>query len=288
MRTLLIDADIEAFAYSSANQKTIYFDGRENPPAISADFDSAKEGVLRQIEKYREQLGATDVVVCLSDPDANFRKEIFPAYKGHRDYTNRPVYLQQLKDWFKSPDSGFKTYQRPTLEADDCMGILATHPTLIRGEKIIVSADKDMQTIPGLLFNPNKDRKPRKITKLQADRFHLYQTIIGDSTDGYPGARGVGPKSEEAQSVLTARTVAEMWAHVLAAFKRAKRKPGDLEPEDQALVMARCARILRSSEWDFATKSPRMWMPHGMPFTIPDKFERERDQSYRMFNRDSA
>lgn len=261
MRTLLIDADIEAFVYSSANQKTIYFDGRENAPAISADFESAKEGVLRQIEKYRTQLAATDVVVCLSDPEANFRKAIYPEYKGHRDYTHRPIYLQQLKDWFKSPESGFKTYQRPTLEADDCMGILSTHPTLIRGEKVIVSADKDMQTIPGLLFNPQKDRKPRKISRIAADRFHLWQTITGDATDGYPGARGVGKESDEAKAVLACRTQTEGWQHVLAAFKRARRKPGDLEPDQQALVMARCARILRSSDWDFASKTPRLWQP---------------------------
>ena len=261
MRTLLIDADIEAFVYSSANQKTIYFDGRENPPAISADFESAKEGVLRQIETYRQQLAATDVVVCLSDPEANFRKSIYPDYKGHRDYTHRPIHLQRLKDWFKSPESGFKTYQRAALEADDCMGILATHPTLIHGERVIVSADKDMQTIPGLLFNPQRDRKPRKISKLQADRFHLWQTITGDATDGYPGARGVGKESHEAKAVLACRTVAEGWQHVLAAFRRARVKPGDLEPEKQALVMARCARILRSSDWNYTTKSPIPWNP---------------------------
>ena len=253
--TILIDADIEAFAYTSANQKTLHFDGPDEEACIEADFESAKAGALERIEQYRKGLGADDVVVCLSDPEANFRKDVYPKYKSHRDYTHRPVFLQQLKDWFKLPESGFKTYQRPGLEADDCMGILATHPTLIKGRKIIVSADKDMQSIPGLLFNPRKDEDPRTIKPLDADRFHLWQTIVGDTCDGYPGCKGVGPKSTEAQGVLTARTVHEAWSFVMQAYERKGFAEAD------AVTQARVARILRASDWDFTTKRPRLWTP---------------------------
>ena len=90
----------------------------------------------------------------------------------------------------------YEVYLRPRLEADDCMGILSTHKTLVPGERIIVSNDKDMQTIPGLLFNPAKDKKPRRISELEADRFFMYQTLVGDTTDGYPGCYGIGPKSK--------------------------------------------------------------------------------------------
>src|SRR3546814_20687435 len=50
-----------------------------------------------------------------------------------------------------------------------------------------------MQTIPGLLVNPNKDTKVRTITAEQAERFMLWQAICGDQTDGYPGCPGSGP-----------------------------------------------------------------------------------------------
>ncbi len=75
------------------------------------------------------------------------------------------------------------------------MGILSTHPTKIQGKKIIVSEDKDMRTIPGWLYNPgpNKDIEPKYINEFEADRYHLYQTITGDSTDGYKGCPGAGP-----------------------------------------------------------------------------------------------
>lgn len=251
-RTILIDADIVAFAHTAANEKTFYFDGRDGPACKDADFESAKEGAVACIEEYREMLGADDVVVCLSDPDANFRKDIWPSYKSNRNYDNRPIYLQALKDWFKER---FKTYQRPGLEADDCMGILATHPTLIKGQKIIVSEDKDMQTIPGLLLNPRKDEKPRRIGALQADLFHLWQTIVGDACDGYPGAKGVGEKSKEAQAVLTSRSVVEAWGHVVAAYERKGFQ------EEDAVIQARLARILRASDWNFKEKRPILWEP---------------------------
>lgn len=260
-RTILGDADIFAFKYSSAHEEKYFFDGKDQPPAVDADFDAAIAGVEEYIGDLQEHLKASEVIICLSDPNDNFRKDIYPKYKSHRDYSAgaRPMHLQAVKDWFKTK---YKTYQRDRLEADDCMGILSTHPTLVKGEKVIVSEDKDMQTIPGLLFNPRKDDEPRRISQLEADRFHLWQAIVGDTCDGYPGAYRVGPKSPQALGVLTAKTVEEMWSHVLDAHAKAlKTASGDPAVEASALVQARCARILRASDWDFESKRPRLWAP---------------------------
>jgi 5'-3' exonuclease len=258
-RTLLVDADIVAFKFSSTNEDKYYFDGKDAPPAVDANFDATVADVVTYIADLQSHLKATEIIICLSDPEANFRKDIYSLYKSKRDHSTRPVYLQTVKDWFKTK---YKTYQRPTLEADDCMGILSTHSTLVKGERIIVSEDKDMQTIPGLLFNPRKDTKVRKISRLDADRFHLWQAVVGDTCDGYPGAKGVGPKSPHALGVLAATSVAEMWSHVLDAHAKAlKTTLDDPAVEAAALVQARCARILRATDWDFESKRPRLWSP---------------------------
>lgn len=257
--TILGDADIFAFKYAAKTEDKYYFDGDDAPPAIDADFDAAIAGVEEYIGELQEKLKASEVIICLSDPNANFRKGIYEPYKAKRDHSTRPVFLQDVKDWFKTK---YKTYQRDTLEADDCMGILATHPTLVKGDKVIVSEDKDMQTIPGLLYNPRKDTKIRKISRLEADRFHLWQAVVGDTCDGYPGAKGVGKKSPHALGVLASKTVAEMWTHVLAAHaKTLKTTVDDPQVEASALVQARLARILRATDWDFESKRPRLWMP---------------------------
>jgi len=257
-RTLLLDADIIAYKFAAACDKVFYFDGKDAPPAVDSDFNEAMAGAEEYIAELVTKLNADEAIICLSDPDANFRKTVWPEYKANRKGVRKPTDLMRLKAWFTER---YVTYQRPALEADDCMGILATHPTLIKGEKIIVSEDKDMESVPALLYNPRKDTKPRKIGGLAAMRSHLYQTIIGDTSDGYPGARGVGPKSPEAQAVLVSKTTEEAWGHVVAAYKRSDFRPGDYEPVQQATIMARLARILRASDWQFKEKRPILWRP---------------------------
>lgn len=264
-RTLLLDADIIAYKFSFATETAVYFNGAEEAPAVDADLDEAKEAAEEYIADLMRTLNADAAVVCLTDRGNEFRKKLYPLYKAHRK-ARKPENLLPLLEHFKTR---YTTYLRPTLEADDCMGILATHPTLIKGEKIIVSEDKDMQSIPAVIYNPAKDAEPRKVSQLEADLFHLWQTIVGDASDGYPGAPGVGPKSKEAQAVLASKSVGEAWSHVLAAFARvpaakwAGKPPisNGWTPPECAVLQARLARILRASDWDFVKKQPRLWVP---------------------------
>jgi DNA polymerase-1 len=271
-RTLLVDADIIAYQVSASTEDVFYFDGKDAPPVVDADLSSALRKADQRIEELRDTLRADDIVICLTDRGKEFRRDFWPDYLGNRK-GRKPENLFKVLDHFAGK---YKTYQRPRLEADDCLGILSTHPTLVPGEKIIVSEDKDLKTIPGMLFNPAKHDEPVKIGKLQADRQHLAQTITGDQCDNYPGARGIGPKSPEVAGVLASKTVAEAWSHVMAAFTRAAIKTAQKtgkEPTDinmtavatQATVQARCARILRASDWDFRTKRPILWTPPRLP-----------------------
>jgi len=143
----------------------------------------------------------------------------------------------------------WESYQRPGLEGDDILGILATHPKAIRGQKIIVSIDKDMKTIPGYVWNPDKDDEPIFYSTEEADYWHLYQTLTGDTTDGYPGLPGCGPKG--AEKVLEDPS----WEAVVAAYEKKGLT------EEDALVQARCARILRATDYDYAKKEVKLWCP---------------------------
>lgn len=229
---------------------------------------------------WKEKLKADELIICLSCPhEENFRLKVLPSYKGNRDYSNRPALLGPIKEYLAE---AYKTYARPTLEADDVMGILSTHPKLIPGKKIIVSEDKDMKTIPGWLWNPAKDSKPRLIEQLEADWRHLYQTLIGDSTDGYKGCPGVGKdtafevlgdgsfavgqvayehtfKSGPRKGTVEVRYRKERmdsrWEAIVSWFARAGLS------EEDALIQARVARICRASDYDFKNKEVRLWQP---------------------------
>ncbi len=251
--TLLIDADIFAFAASSANEGVYFFNGVENDPVVDANLDDALKTVKRQIEEVSNALKATRVIVCLTDSE-NFRYGVYPDYKGNRKSVRKPSTLNAVKGYLAE---NYETYKRPGLEADDCMGILSTHKTLIPGRKIIVSADKDMKTIPGLLHNPNKHKPGQvvEVSRWDADRYFMEQTLTGDSTDGYPGCKGVGPKSPFVTGLDGCKDLKEMWALVKKGFESK-----GLAVED-AIVQARCARILRADDWDFQGRKVRLWNP---------------------------
>lgn len=271
LRTLLIDADILAYSAAASNQTIVQWDeGAE--PSVATDRDAAERQIADAIDKLMADLNADDYLLCLSDDFQNFRKDVWAQYKGNRKTVERPVMLYDLKEWMAD---NFPHDRRRKLEADDVMGILATEPG--SGEdRIIVSADKDMQTIPGLLYRP-QEGKVRWIDPEEADRFHLMQTLMGDATDGYPGCPGVGP--DKASSALDERYGWAPHEHIFRAGPRKGTSETRWEKVDMddpwkivvshfykagltahdALVQARLARILRWT--DFDGKRPILWKP---------------------------
>jgi DNA polymerase-1 len=208
--------------------------------------DRAREIVEAQIAGWMTKLDTTAVVVAFSDSH-NFRKDVYPAYKSNRSGKRKPVAYKQVKAWMEET---WTCYQRPGLEGDDILGILSTSDKIISGQKIIISVDKDFKTIPGYFYNPDKDEKPVFYDVDQADYWHMMQTLMGDTTDGYPGCPGMGPKSAE-------KLLAEVWNWdtIVAAYE----KKGLTEAD--ALVQARCARILRTEDYDFKKKEVKLWTP---------------------------
>jgi DNA polymerase-1 len=223
--------------------------------SLHSNQAEAEVNMMQKIERVMEDLKADAMVVALTDTGENFRKSILPTYKGNRKDVRKPLLLSHLKDHLRAT---YEVYDRPTLEADDILGILSTGQK-IKGEKIIVSIDKDLKSIPGLLYN---DSKPMdgiiEVTEAEADYWHMMQTLTGDVTDGYAGCPGVGPKKAEAILFGVSPPwgcISEVWPAVVQAFVKAKLG------EEEALRQARVARILRTSDYDFKNKKPILWTP---------------------------
>lgn len=255
--TLLIDADIIAYEFSTRGQRVYNWGDDADDVSVMVDsIDEITPGVAQRIADYVDRLEADDVIVCLTpSPDVNnFRKQLAPYYKGNRKNVAKPLLHGAVRDFMLAK---YRCYMRDGLEADDCMGILATHPTLVKGETVIVSRDKDMRTIPGKLYNPAKGRV-ETITEAEADYMHLFQTLTGDQVDNYPGLPGVGPVKAEA--ILHAPSGEQYgqwsaWQAVVSAYVARELT------EQDALLQARLARILRASDYDFKRKAPILWQP---------------------------
>lgn len=248
--TLLVDGDVYAYQASAASQHAIQWD--DNVHTLDANLEEAKATFDDHIESLKKQLEASHVVIALSDIGSGYwRRRVLPTYKMNRKATMKPLCLVPLRQYVIEK---YQAKLKPMLEGDDVLGILATHPTLIPGQKVIVSIDKDMKTIPGKFVRILDGRTEEyNITPEQADYWHMFQTLTGDTTDGYKGCPGMGPKG--AEKLLQLSKCTDMWRYVVGAFT----KKGLTEAD--ALVQAQVARILRYTDYDFKTKLPILWNP---------------------------
>lgn len=243
--TLLIDADIIAYSSLSAN----YLEIEWEPDCWTYDVDmaSAKGAMIDQVKGLKETAEADDVILCLTGPD-NFRKDLLPSYKGHR--RQKPPGYRAFQAWIQEE---FRSYLRPRIEGDDVIGILATHPSIVPGPKVIWSGDKDLKQIPGLHL---QDGKIVEVSEDEGIAMHVTQTLTGDASDNYKGCPGVGPKG--AQKLLEANA-GKPWSTVWAEAAKLFEKAG--LTDDEFLVQARVARILTHELYNFETKEPILWTP---------------------------
>ena len=244
----LVDADILAYKTAAVNEVRVTWNEGEAPSQYPKDIKLAYKAIDTQIGKWITQLGLTSVVICLTDKN-NFRSKILESYKENRRGLIKPLQLQALKDYMAM---NYESYIRPNLEADDIMGILSTHPTLYPGTKIIISSDKDLTQVPGLYFNPDKDTKPRLITKEEGDYFHYMQTLQGDPADGYKGCPGIGPKKA---AFILDNDQGTPWEKVVSAFATRNLT------EEDALVQAQVARICQYENYDYNKAEVIPWKP---------------------------
>ena len=235
---LLIDADFIVYKCCAAAESEIDFG--DDVIVVTSKFTEAYGCVKRELKRISSRFGhGTDIILFFSD-STNFRKEIQPDYKGHRN-RKKPCGYKRIINKLKTE---YEVVIMPTLEADDGMGVYSTQ----NPGNIIISPDKDMRQIPGTLYNFEESTL---ITKEEGAKWHLIQTMAGDNTDGYAGVPGIGVK--RATSLFNEKGYS--WQTVVEAFKEK-----DLD-EEAALVNARLARILTTEDYDHDRQQPILWSP---------------------------
>jgi hypothetical protein len=215
----LIDGDIVKYRVGFASEKTYYMVfNEEDPDYFCAMFTRKKdavewinseegyhivpeieaeplEKVLFHVDRVMNYIifrsGANGHRTYLTG-DKSFRKELSKEYKANRDPSHKPIHHKAISRYLINYWNA--RYAREGLEADDELGIHQNENT------IIVSTDKDLDTIPGWHYNWVHDRK-YYVSHEMANRNFWTQMLVGDTADNVKGIPKVGP--------VTARKILE-------------------------------------------------------------------------------
>lgn len=248
MLRLLFDGDMLIYRACASTECDINWYG--DLWTLHSDAAEAKDRIDGAVVYYTDMAlahlkyeGDYEIIMCLSDTKDNFRKHILPTYKAHRLGIRKPLAYYGVLEWVKE---NFTCVFAPSLEADDIMGVLGTQGV----PSVIFSGDKDLKTIPCTLYDTIHEEW-LEITKEAADRWHLYQTLVGDAADNYKGCPRIGDVG--AKKILAKDT---SWKAVVNCYLHAGLT------EEDALIQARVAHILRDEDIIcLKTGEFRLWSP---------------------------
>jgi len=146
---------------------------------------------------------ATHLAVVFDHSSATFRNTLYPEYKA-----NRPELPEDLRPQFPLTREATRAFNIACLEtegfeADDIIATLARQAVKAGGSCTIISSDKDLMQLigPGIdMFDPMKARQigPDEVLEkfgVGPDRVIDVQSLMGDSVDNVPGAKGVGQQA---------------------------------------------------------------------------------------------
>lgn len=236
---------------------------------LLVDEDLAVQNAMRLVRSWTKGAGCSRSIICLSSVQSdNFRHRLWKPYKANRT-SEKPQAYATIR---AALEFEFEVYAEPNLEADDLMGIAATSEA---AQCVIVSRDKDMKTVPALVFNPAHDKRPIRIRQAQADLNWMRQTMIGDAVDNYPGIKGLGEVTADQiianpcrirnANVGKRKTIMKwvkgercsLWQSMVDHAAKAGMT------EDDLIVQAQIARILRAGDFNKSTRTVRLWRPSG-------------------------
>lgn len=166
---------------------------------VSAIADGRLAGLATESHPMR-------VTCCWDSPAPTWRHEIMPTYKQGRP--SKPEALREALRECRMLRQ-FKHIEAPGFEADDLIGTLARDEVFTCAHTVyILSSDKDFAQLVGprcQLINARGEITDAAAVErkfgVPPSRIRHYLSWCGDSSDGLPGVKGVGPKRAIAKAL---------------------------------------------------------------------------------------
>ena len=164
-------------------------------------------GFFSMLHKSIVDFKPTHIIVCFDTPKPTFRNKIFKDYQSQRpkisdDFiTQIPLVKEALNK------SGITHLEKDGFEADDIIGTI-TNTFKTKGIRVLIlSGDRDIQQLvdknvfvitPKMGLSELKVYDINEVVKkfgLTPDKIPDLKALMGDASDNYSGAKGIGPKT---------------------------------------------------------------------------------------------
>lgn len=194
---LLIDAS--GYAHRAYHTNAPRYRERDGMPTwATLGFMIMLWRMLGAVEADKPTLAAA----VFDAPGKNFRHELFPDYKAHRDKARNHELAVQIPYMHHVAETlGIKPIEHNGYEADDVIATMAGAAAANQWRTTIVSSDKDFAQLvrDGVIEIVDPMKRARVLERdveekfgVPPDRVAHVQALAGDSVDNIPGIPGIG------------------------------------------------------------------------------------------------
>lgn len=240
VNTVLIDADSLVYAIGFASETYTYVVGSFSFGAKKAALRHAEETsfpledikkevtvdplpivlstVATSLEEILFNTGCTYYDLYLTE-GKTFRDTLVDYYKANRDPNNKPFYYTEIREYLKTE---WGAEFGDNVEADDLCGIYQDTSS------IISSIDKDLDTIPGWHYNPNK-KIEYYLSEVDALRNLYGQMLTGDAADNIPGLFKITKckcRAKYLEPLLSMDTEEDMYKYIQSIYLKCAETKG--------------------------------------------------------------
>ena len=179
------------------------------PPFKAADGTPTNVvyGYLSMLNKVVTDFKPDYLISCFDTPKATFRNKLFKEYQSQRpkiddDFIIQIPLVKQAVD-----AAGIERMEKDGFEADDLIGTITRIFETNKFRVVILTGDKDIfQLITDNVFVAapqlglanikifDKSEVEKKLD-VAPNQIIEYKALVGDPSDNYPGASGIGPKT---------------------------------------------------------------------------------------------
>jgi len=179
------------------------------PPFKSADGTPTNVvyGYLSMLNKVVKDFKPDYLISCFDTPKPTFRNKLFKKYQSQRPKINNDFIVQIPIVKMAVDAAGINRIEKDGYEADDLIGTITRIFKTNKFRVVILTGDKDIfQLITETVFVAapqlglanvkifDKSEVEKKLD-VSPNQIIEYKALVGDPSDNYPGASGIGPKT---------------------------------------------------------------------------------------------